>query len=310
MSVDVILGAGPVGLALMEQLIAEGRKVRVVTRSSRPAIPQGVDHVAASLDDPEQARRACNGAQVVFGCVGMDYRGWPERWPPLMAGMLAGAEAARAHFIFADNLYTYGPVNEPMHEGMVLTTYGKKPTTRARITEMWQEANASGRVRATSLRASDFYGPGVTNAVLGEMVAGPAMTGKTANLVGDPSAPHTFSYVPDFARGLITLAEARDDVAGEAFNLPNAPAQPVEDVVAMMYRECGHEPKTRASPDWMLGFLGLFNANIRELREMLYQWKRPFLVDHSKFAERFWDDATPLEVGIAETMRWYRSRAQ
>ena len=139
--------------------------------------------------------------------------------------------------------------------------------------------------------------------------AGPAANGKVANLIGDPSMAHSFSYVPDFARGLATLGEAGDDVAGEVFNLPNAAAQPVEDVVAMMYRQGGHGPKTRPTPDWMLGLLGLFNANIRELREMLYQWKRPFVVDHSKFAKRFWDDTTPLEEGIAETMRWYASRA-
>jgi proteic killer suppression protein len=59
-------------------------------------------------------------------------------------------------------------------------TTGKKPSTRARITEMWQEANASGRVRVTPLRASDFYGPSVTNAALGEMVAGAAVAGKPA----------------------------------------------------------------------------------------------------------------------------------
>ena len=64
---------------------------------------------------------------MVYGCVGLDYRGWPVRWPPLMAGMMAGAEAARARFIFMDNLYMYGPVDGPLTEDLPLTTYGKKP---------------------------------------------------------------------------------------------------------------------------------------------------------------------------------------
>jgi nucleoside-diphosphate-sugar epimerase len=265
--------------------------------------------MTAAIEDGDQAARACADARMVYGCVGMDYRGWPERWPPLMAGMLEGAQSAGAPFVFADNLYMYGPVDEPMHEEMPLTDYGKKPATRAKITRMWQEANAEGRVRVTALRASDFFGPRVTMSMLGEMVASPAVSGGTANLVGDPAQLHSFSYVPDFARGLVTLGEAGDEVAGEVFNLPNAPAQSVASVVESMYRTAGSEPKIRTTPDWMLSALGLFNTNIRELKEMLYQWQRPFVVDHSKFAGRFWDDPTPIEAGVEETMDWYASRA-
>ena len=35
--------------------------------------------------------------------------------------------------------------------------------------------------------------------------------------------------------------------------------------------------------------------------QMLYQWERPFRVDHSKFAASFWSDPTPFEEGIAAT---------
>jgi nucleoside-diphosphate-sugar epimerase len=59
----------------------------------------------------------------------------------------------------------------------------------------------------------------------------------------------------------------------------------------------------------MLNTLALFVPVLRELKEMMYQWDRPFEVDHSRFAARFWDDPTPLEQGLAETMGWYRSRS-
>jgi nucleoside-diphosphate-sugar epimerase len=307
-TLHVILGAGPVGLTLMQQLVDRGEAVRVVTRRSQPRLPEGVEHVTAAVNDPDQARRACIGAGVVYGCVGGDYQDWPRRWPPLMVGMLAGAEEAGAPFVFADNLYMYGPVDGPLREDLPLTSGGTKPAVRALITRMWQAASKSGRVAACALRASDFYGPGVTVALLGEMVAGAAVQGKTANLLGDPSQPHAFSYVPDFARGLITLGEAGEAIAGEAFHLPNAPAEPVREVVARMYRACGHPPKSRRTPDWLLALLGLRDPNLRELRELLYQWRRPFLVDHAKFARRFWSDATPLDTGIAATMDWYRRR--
>ena len=62
-------------------------------------------------------------------------------------------------------------------------------------------------------------------------------------------------------------------------------------------------------PGLMISAAGLFNANMREVKEMLYQWNRPFRVDSSKFEARFWDDPTPLEEGIAATADWYRSVA-
>ena len=58
-------------------------------------------------------------------------------------------------------------------------------------------------------------------------------------------------------------------------------------------------------PEWILSAVGVFNTNVRELKEMPYQWERPFHVDSSKFAERFWSDATSFEDGIASTAPSY-----
>ena len=33
----------------------------------------------SDVSDTADARRACEGAGVVYGCVGMDYQKWPER---------------------------------------------------------------------------------------------------------------------------------------------------------------------------------------------------------------------------------------
>lgn len=44
-------------------------------------MPDGVSVVAAD-------------AAVVYGCAGLDSWDWLWRWPPTMADMLAGAEAA------------------------------------------------------------------------------------------------------------------------------------------------------------------------------------------------------------------------
>ncbi|MDH3227278.1 MAG: NAD-dependent epimerase/dehydratase family protein [Thermoleophilia bacterium] len=298
----VVLGAGPVGRALVDRLVEEGQRVRVATRSGTATVPEGVDVVAADISHPADALRACSDASVVYGCVGLDYREWPELWPPMMEGMLVGAEAADSRFVFVDNCYMYGPVDEPMHEDLPLTDYGRKPATRSRLTRMWQTAHDAGRVEAAAVRASDFYGPGVSAAALGDYSVGRMARGKSAQVVGDPDQPHSFTYVPDIARALVAVGES-DDAMGQAWNVPNAPDRTVRDVLGMFAQELGRELKLQATPRLLVSAMGLFNPNMREMKEMLYQWERPFHVDSSKFAGRFWSDATELHEGVAATVR-------
>ncbi|MDH3682545.1 MAG: NAD-dependent epimerase/dehydratase family protein [Acidimicrobiia bacterium] len=300
----VVLGAGPVGRALVDRLVVDEVETRVVTRSGRASVPDGVEVVAADISDSEQATKACADARIVYSCVGLSYQGWPEKWPPMMAGMLDGAAAAGARFVFMDNCYMYGPVTVPMTEDLPLTDYGNKPATRSKITRMWQQAHEAGRVEVASVRASDFYGPGVVQAALGDLSIGRLAKGKSAQVVGDPDQPHSFAYVPDIARALLSVGGA-DDAMGQAWNVPNAPDKTTRQVLQMFADELGQPLKIQVMPKPLMSVLGLFNADLRELKEMLYQWERPFHVDASKFAARFWADATPWEQGVAETAPSY-----
>ena len=304
----VVLGAGPVGRSLVGLLEDAGHAVRVVSRSGTADVSPGPEVVQADVADAEAVILACAGASIVYGCVGLDYTGWPKRWPPMMEGMLAGATAAGARFVFMDNLYVYGPVDGPMHEEMPLTEYGRKPATRADLTRMWQYAHAAGRLEAAAVRASDFYGPGVTQAVLGDYSFGRIVKGKSAQVFGDPDQPHSFSYVPDIARALVSVGDT-EDAMGQAWNVPNAPDRTTREVLAMFAAAVGQDLKVQTMPGVLMSALGLLNRNLAEAKEMRYQWQRPFHVDHGKFAARFWDDATPLEQGVASTADWYRRRA-
>jgi len=307
---NIVIGAGPSGRGVMERLHERGRKVRLVTRTGRAAVPPGVEHVAADVANEEAIKQACAGGAVVFCCLGLPtYPGWLQKWPAMMQGVLAGAAGAGARLVFMDNLYMYGPVDGPLREDLPLTDYGRKPALRARLTRMWQDAHAAGRVAAAAVRASDFYGPGVRLAILGDYVTKPATLGKSTYLLGNPAMPHTFAYMPDVARALVDVADGGDDVYGHAWHVPSAPARPVQEVVEMIYREAGHPSRYRAAPPWLVALLGVFDPDMRELKEMLYQWTRPFEVDHSKFAARFWGDYTPLEEGVRNTVAWFKEQS-
>ncbi len=65
----------------------------------------------------------------------------------------------------------------------------------------------------------------------------------------------------------------------------------------------GRKLKMSVVPMPLVRVLGLFVPILREFPEMQFQWDRPYHVDWSKFAARFWSDPTPFEVGIPLTAR-------
>ena len=101
----VIFGAGPVGLALAQELLGSGQSVRLVTRSGRGQTFAGVVRVAADASDEKQAAIAAHGAQVIYHALGADYGHWAELLPPIMAGLIHAASSTGARLVYADNLY-------------------------------------------------------------------------------------------------------------------------------------------------------------------------------------------------------------
>ncbi len=305
---SVVFGCnGPVGTELMHQLAALGRTVRGVCRSGKVEAPGSVEVAAGDAADAAQVAQLAAGAATVYCCIGVDYSRY-ELWPPIVEGLLGGCARAGVPLVFADNLYCYGPVDGPLREDLPTTKLGRKPALRARVAERLLGAHAAGTVRVAIARASDFYGPRVLVSALGERVFPAALAGRAAQVLGDPAQPHAYTYVPDFARAVITLAD-HDDAFGQAWHVPNAPARSTREVVEAVFRLAGTRPRVSALPAWLVGLLRPFVPVMGELAEMMFQWQRPYLVDHSKYARRFGDHATPLEQGLAATLAWYRLRA-
>jgi len=69
----------------------------------------------------------------------------------------------------------------------------------------------------------------------------------------------------------------------------------------------GVRPRVIVLPRGLMGILGLFRTDVRELKEMWFQWDHPYLVDATKFSRRFWSDPTPFEEGLRTTIAFYRN---
>jgi nucleoside-diphosphate-sugar epimerase len=304
----VVAGLGPVGRAVIDELVGRGLPVRAIARHTVAGLPREVEVVEADIADPDAAGRAMIGAAVVYHVASAPYQRWPELLPPLMRGVLGGAAATGARIVYADNLYAYGPVGGPLTEGLASRATGPNGRVRATLADELMEAHAAGTVRATIGRASDYYGPRGRQSTAGERLFVPALAGKPAQVLGDPDLPHTFTYLGDFARGLVTLG-MHDEALGEVWHLPSAGTLSTREFARLVYEAAGQPPKLRVMPSALLTVAALFSPMLRAVREQQYQRVAPWIVDHSKFAQAFGAEVTPHREAIAATVAWYRKAA-
>jgi nucleoside-diphosphate-sugar epimerase len=301
----IVLGAtGGAGRAVVHELLNRGLPVRAVSRSGGD-VPNPVDVVRADCTDAEAARRACEDAAVVYNCLNVPYEQWPDLLPTLTENSIDAAAHADAPLIMTDNLYMYGPAEMPMTEETPREPEGPKGRLRVELEEMLMDAHETGRVRVAIGRASDFYGPHAHSSTR-DLVFEAALDGKTAAWLGALDAPHTMTYLPDFARGLVTLG-THEEALGEIWHLPSNDPITGRRFIEMVYDALGKAPSMRAYGYWSLALAGLFDAQVREVKEVLYQFRDPFVMDTGKFEDAFGSDVTPYETAIPATLDWHRA---
>ncbi len=307
---NMVFGTGPLGRWVVRALAEKGRPATLVNRSGRVdgTLPEGVDVTAADASDAGAVYRVCKDARAVFHCAMPPYTQWPEKFPALTRGILEGVARSGARLIYGDNLYAYGDTGgKPMTENLPSAATDRKGRVRAEMAALLLDAHRAGKVDVAIGRGSDFYGPLVVNAALGKMFFAAALAGKAANLLGDIDQPHTYTYIRDFGRALVTLSE-NDQALGEVWHVPSAPTVTTREMVQRVEAELERPVRVRPAGRLMLGLLGLFNPMVREMKAMLYQWEQPYVMDHTRFAQAFGADPTPHETAVRETLDWYRRR--
>lgn len=303
----IILGAGgAISNVLSRELIARGEFVRLVSRSGREVA--GAESVRADLLDPVSVQHAVDEGSTVYLLAGLPYRTtvWQAQWPRIMRNTIDAVTSRGARLIFFDNVYMYGRVDGVMTEETAIHPTSRKGEVRARIASDLLDAARSGRIQASIARSADFYGTDAKTSVLNLLVFQPLAQGKKAQWLVNADVPHSFTYIPDAARALPLLAGA-DDSWGQVWHLPTAaPPLTGREWIAAAARELDSAPRLSVLAPWMLRLAGIFNGDIGESVEMLYQSALPYQFDSSKFERRFGVQPTPYATGIAETAQVYR----
>jgi nucleoside-diphosphate-sugar epimerase len=302
---NIVFGTGPLGLWVAQVLVGQGKQVTVVNRSGKVPnkISEKIKVVAGNANYSNAVYKICKGADAVFHCAMPPYTQWPEKFPQLTKGILNGVQQAGCRLIYGDNLYGYGDTKGvPISEQLPYMATGHKGKVRASMAEMLLNEKD---LEVVIVRGSDFYGPLVTNSTLGEMFFKAALSGKPANLLGNVDLPHTYTYIKDFAAALVNLSDHQESF-GQIWHVPNAPTITTRQLVSIVEKQIDKPVKMRAAGKLMVSFLGLFNPMLKEMKEMMYEWEQPYIVEHNKYEEKFGNVSTPHDIAIKKTIEWYR----
>jgi nucleoside-diphosphate-sugar epimerase len=159
-------------------------------------------------------------------------------------------------------------------------------------------------VEVAIARASDFFGPCITQAVtFGTRFFERVLAGKSAECFGDPDQPHAYTYMPDVADALVTLGH-RPEAVGHVWHVPTHAAETTRQMIARMAHALDLPVKISRVPTWLIRTMGIVSPIMREIAEMTYQWEIPYVVDDSAFRKVFGAAPTPLNEAMATTARW------
>ena len=292
MDTHLVVGAGPVGTTVARRLLADGHRVRVVTRSGSG--PEGAERFSADAADVARMADLADGTVAIYNCVNPTYSRWEQDWPPVAAALLAATEASGAVLATVGNLYGYGRVDAPMTEQTPLAATGHKGRVR---NAMWRDALAAheaGRIRTFEVRGSDYLGG---NSMLSYVVTPALRKGRRAFVPADLDVPHTWTCTEDVAALLVT--GVYDERAwGRAWHVPSNDPLSVRQLTAIAAEQLGVTPKLATMPSSVLWVAGLVNPMAKELRETQHQFRHPFVLDSTAAQETFGLAPTPMAEAV------------
>ena len=263
-------GAGFVGSHLVDRLLSEGRRVRVLDNfivgrranlgqhSGNPAL----EVVEGDVADKVTAMDACSGADRIFHLAAradvVPSIQEPEAYfRANVDGTFAVLEGARAHevrrVVYVASSSCYGiPSVYPTPETTAADPrypYALTKYLGEQLVKHW--ANVY-KLPCVSVRFFNVYGPrartsGTYGAVFGVFLA-QLLAGRPLTIVGDGEQTRDFTFVSDAVDALVTVANS--EKVGETYNVGSGRPVSVNELVRLLGSpESVHIPKRPGEPD-------------------------------------------------------------
>jgi nucleoside-diphosphate-sugar epimerase len=306
-----VLGAtGGIGAAITRELTTRGHAVTAASRSvTADGLPAGARALPTDLTDPAAAARAVRGSDVVVMAAQVPYPRWHDELVPLFDRALEAAASEGARLVVVDNLYAYGVPAGPITDATPEAASTRKGALRRDLAARLLAAHEAGRARVTIGRFSDYFGGDGTNSLIHMLGTVRVLAGKAPQVFIDGDQPHTFAYLPDAARGFATLVE-RPEADGRAWVLPATHAVTQRELLTDLAALAGLPPKLGRIGPAALWVGGLFDAALRETREMTPAFARPYVTRADDFVAAFGPiTLTPHREALRATLATARAAA-
>lgn len=304
-----ILGSGQLGMAVLEALleIDPGTEITMVNRSGKLdwGVPKNVRVIQADVTNIDVMKQIAQYSECIYSCTDVTYQKWDEFYPAIGKALSAALSVSRAKLIFADNLYSYGNVKGAvMNEELPHQASTKKGMIRANLLKTLLYSGQDYSRRVAIVKAADFIGPRIHKGIFGLDFLDRLTTERRIILSGEIDLAHTFTYIKDLARAMVNVSNAAD-AFGQIWHAPNATAMDLNKWIHLFEVMTNNKARVVVLPKFVVRIAGFFNSLIKEFYELAYQFEYPYLVDHSKYTNRFGDHSTPPSIMVKETIQWY-----
>ncbi len=298
-------GTGMIGRYLVDLLLEQEARVRVVSLDDPDRAPQGTEFIRTNLMEMSNCLEACQGMDYVFHLAGV--KGSPEmtrKQPasflvPLVSFNTNMMEAARRcdvqHYLYASSVAVYAPA-EILREEDVWKTFPSENDWFAgwakRIGELQAEAYAIeyGWKKVSIVRPPNVYGRydnfHPRNAMVIPSLIKRVLDGENPLVVwGDGSAVRDFVHARDVARGMLFVVENK---ITEPLNLGSGEGVKIKRVVEIILEHAESRP------------------------EVVWDTSKPSgdkkrVMDMSRARRYGFRSEVSIEEGIGDTIEWYRS---
>lgn len=250
MIVGVTGGTGFIGGALTRRHLADGDRVRLLTRGGRStaSISPGVDlHLGDLVDAESQLGGFVDGLDVLYHCAA-EIRD-PARMRAVQvdgtAHLVQAAAGRVGRWVQLSSVGVYGPHRAGIvTEETPLTPSGPYEETKAESDALVAAAASADAFQVAVLRPSIVFGEGMTNRSLHGLIE--AVRRGLFVFVGRPGASANYVHVDDVVEALV-LCGARPAAAGLTVNLSDWST--IEDFVGLIASALGRPTPTRRLPE-------------------------------------------------------------
>jgi UDP-glucose 4-epimerase len=323
---DVVTGgAGFIGSHLVDRLLKDGRRVRVIDNFSNGHPRNLVQHKGksafelreADVADSKQLAGLFDGAERVFHLAALaDIVPSIQRPEAYFHANVDGTfnvlQAARAagvrRLVYAASSSCYGiPDAFPTSEGAEIRPQYPYALTKylgEQLVLHWAKVYG---LSAVTLRLFNVYGPrsrtsGAYGAVFGVFLA-QLLAGRPLTVVGDGTQTRDFTFVTDVVDAFVTAANA--EVSGECFNVGSRNTYSVNRLVELLgARDVVHIPKRPGEPDCTWADVSKIENVLRWHAKVDFETGVRTMLDHIEY----WREAPVwTSDSIAEaTKEWFQ----